>query len=414
MNTLSKNRDSKLITDKAVIDKLLNVKVEDITQSYVFDLFGTFDGKTLCHQYDMLKVPPGYYTVDGKKNKNTFVTTAGIWLFNKYFIEPGLTSVLGYINEPITSKRYKKINKALSYALMEDRIDIPTLKEFLEKTQEWTKYVTPLAGSWSYKMLTLTSVVNKKKEELCKKYQKELDAGDIVVAEKVQKELLQYALDYMGDDPSLDGFLSGAGGSIDNNFMSMYVMKGAIRDQNPDAEQEYHIAKSNYMDGISADEYSLFASSLALGPVSRAVKTASGGWWEKLMISAHQHLVFGKPGSDCGTKNYVTVTLTPDNLDKWIYSYMVTPSGLVELTSQNASKYFGKKVKFRFASMCKMKGGFCNKCAGNLFYRQGITNGGLVTDVLASKLKNICMKYFHDSTVTTVEMNPWEAFSMDD
>lgn len=414
MNTLSKNRDSKLITDKAVIDKLLNVKVEDITQSYVFDLFGTFDGKTLCHQYDMLKVPPGYYTVDGKKNKNTFVTTAGIWLFNKYFIEPGLTSVLGYINEPITSKRYKKINKALSYALMEDRIDIPTLKEFLEKTQEWTKYVTPLAGSWSYKMLTLTSVVNKKKEELCKKYQKELDAGDIVVAEKVQKELLQYALDYMGDDPSLDGFLSGAGGSIDNNFMSMYIMKGAIRDQNPDAEQEYHIAKSNYMDGISADEYSLFASSLALGPVSRAVKTASGGWWEKLMISAHQHLVFGKPGSDCGTKNYVTVTLTPDNLDKWIYSYMVTPSGLVELTSQNASKYFGKKVKFRFASMCKMKGGFCNKCAGNLFYRQGITNGGLVTDVLASKLKNICMKYFHDSTVTTVEMNPWEAFSMDD
>ena len=408
------SRDPVVITDKAVIDKLLNVKPEDVTQSFVFDLFGTFDGKTLCHQYDMLKVPPGYYKVNGKPNKNTFTTTAGIWLFNKYFIEPGLTGVLGYINEPITSKKYKKINKQLSYALMEDSIELSVLKEFLEKTQEWTKYVTPLAGSWSYKMLTLTSVVNKKKEELCNKYKKELDAGDIVVAEKVQKELLKYALDYMGDDPSLDGFLSGAGGSIDNNFMSMYIMKGAIRDQNPDAEQEYHIAKSNYMDGISADEYSLFASSLALGPVSRAVKTASGGWWEKLMISAHQHLVFGPAGSDCGTKRYVEEILTPDNLDKWIYSYMVTPQGLVELTSQNANKYFGKKVKFRFASMCKMEGGFCNKCAGNLFYRQGITNGGLVTDVLASKLKNICMKYFHDSTVTTVEMNPWSAFSMDD
>ena len=79
-------------------------------------------------------------------------------------------------------------------------------------------------------------------------------------------------------------------------------------------------------------------------------------------------------------------------------------------------KYIGKKVKFRFSSMCKAKGGFCSKCAGNIWYRLGpnIRNVGVMTDIIPSTLKNKAMKAFHDSVVRTVEMNPWKAFSMDE
>ena len=46
--------------------------------------------------------------------------------------------------------------------------------------------------------------------------------------ENFSKELLDFALEYMKGDPSMDMFLSGARGSIGNNFKNMFVMKGVI------------------------------------------------------------------------------------------------------------------------------------------------------------------------------------------
>jgi hypothetical protein len=389
---------------------------ESVCQSFVLDLFGEFDGNNACNQYDTIEIPPGKFVVGGKPNKNTFTTTAGLWIFNKYFIEPHVSHVTGYINYPITKKAYGKIQKKLSYALMEDRITIDDLKDFLEKTQEFMKFVTVLSGSWSEEMLTLTDKVDKKKAELIKKNKAAIDAGDVKVVEDMENELLKYATDYIGNDPGMDGFNSGAGGSIDNNFKNMYIMKGAMKNPDPNAQKTYNIAFSNYMDGVSADEYSMFANSLSAGPYSRGKKTSMGGYWEKLFLSMTQHLKLLPEGSDCHTKNYVIVHLTEKNVDDWMYSWMIIGSSLVELTSQNMDKYIGKNVKFRFSSMCKSKGGFCSKCTGNIWYRLGpnMRNVGVMTDVIPSTLKNISMKAFHDSVVHTVEMDPWKAFSMDD
>ena len=410
-------RTSKPIRDQGVIDTLLNMKEEDVSQSFVLDLFGEFASKCKCRQYDTLTVPPGKIVIGGKPNKNTFITTAGLWVFNKYFIEPHISAVTGYINEPVTKKVYGKIEKKLSYALMEDRITIADLKDFLVKTQEFMKFVTVLSGSWSEEMLTLTDKVDKKKAILAKQNKEKIDSGDVKVVEDMEKELLDYALGIIGDDPGMDGFNSGAGGSVDNNFKNMYIMKGAMKNPDPNALKEYNVAFSNYMDGVSADEYAMIANSLSAGPFSRGKKTATGGYWEKLMLSMTQHLKLLPEGSDCHTTNYVTVDLTDKNVDDWMYNYIVGPGGtLTELTSENMDKYIGKKLKFRFTSMCKSKGGFCSKCAGNLWYRLGpnIRNVGVMTDVIPSTLKNKSMQAFHDSVVRTVEMNPWKAFSMDD
>ena len=414
---MAETRISKPIRDQKIIDSLLNITEDQITKSYVMDLFGDFNGKRKCSQFDTLTVPPGKIIIGGKPNKNTFVTTAGIWLFNKYFIEPHVSGVTGYINEEVTKKVYGKIQKKLSYAIMEDDITIDDLKDFLEKTQDIMKFTTVLSWSWSEKMLASTEVIGKEKARLYKKYKAQLDAGDVKAAEQMEQELLKFATDYMGKDPGMDGFASGAGGTVGNNFKNMYCMKGAIKNPDPNAEKQYNIAFSNYMDGISADEYATFANSLSAGPYSRGKKTSMGGYWEKLLLSATQHLKILPEGTDCGTKNYVTVDLTEDNIDDWIYSYIIGPGGtLTELTSKNMDKYIGKKLKFRFSSMCKSKNGFCSKCAGNIWYRLGpnVRNVGVMTDVIPSTLKNVAMKAFHDSVVHTTEMDPWKAFSMDE
>lgn len=407
-------RESKKITDKETVDFLYNLKPEDFTASFVYDTFGKFDGEPKLYPYDLIDILPGMYGQGKKKNKNRFTTTVGIWIFNRCFIEPDFFPIFGYINENVTGKLLDKMNQELSYALMEDRIQIEALKTYLMKTQFIMQFVSVLAPNHSEKILTCTKVINKKKKELSEKYKKELESGDVHTINMVEKELLDFAVAYVGDDPSMDSYLSDARGNIQNHFKNIYVMKGAVRNPDPNAKQEYNVAMSNYSDGIPPEEYALYANSAPLGPYSRGNKTSAGGYMENLFAMGYQDIVLDKPGTDCGTTRTITIELTPSNIKYYMYNNIVTSSGMVELTSQNMNKYIGKKVKMRFANLCKHDK-ICNACAGNFFYRYNppLLNVGLALMQVPSAFKNKSMKAFHDSTIKTTEMNVMKAFGLE-
>ena len=75
-----------------LINQLLKLKQSDITYSFMMNIFGSFDGKVLCHPYDIFEVPPkGFEFFDIKKNKmvsniNPFKTTIGCWVFNVFLL----------------------------------------------------------------------------------------------------------------------------------------------------------------------------------------------------------------------------------------------------------------------------------------------------------------------------------------
>lgn len=406
------SRKSKKITSPKDIEYLVNIKEKDITTSFIMDTFGEFETGQRFRPYDIIEIPANSYGPEGKKNKKPFVTTVGIWIFNKYFIEEDLFDMFKYVNKTIDKKMYGKLNNEISVAVLEDRLPLETMKRFNMKTQKCMPYISILAPNYTDKMLTCTEVINKKKKELYKKYEEQIKKGDEIAASRMEKELLDFAIEYMGDDPSMDMFISGARGSIGNNFKNMFVMKGVIKDPDPNAKQKYNVAMSNYIDGISPDEYALFANSLAAGPYARAKKTENGGYREKLFLRAFQHLTLDPPGSDCGTKRYIEVILTESNINEWMYSYIIESSKLVELTSQNKSKYIGKKVKVRFSALCESKTGICNKCMGNLYYRLDKTNVGTSLTQIPSVQKNIAMKSFHDSTQSLYDMDLEKIFQL--
>lgn len=405
------SRRSKTITSPKDIEYLVSIKEKDITTTLIMELFGEFESGRRFNPYDIVTIPKGSYGPDGKKNKNDFTTTVGIWIFNRYFIEPHLFDLFKYINKTISKKLLGKLNTEISEAVLEDKISVEVLKDFIMKTQKCMPYISILAPNYTNKMLECSVVIARKKEELYKKYKDQIDKGDEVAANKMEKELLDFAVEYMGDDPSMDMFISGARGNIGNNFKNMFVMKGVIKDPDPNAKQKYNVALSNYIDGIKSEEYSLFANSLAAGPYSRAKKTEYGGYLEKLFLRAFQHITLDPPGSDCGTKRYLEIVLTEDNLNLWMYSYIIEGSKLIELNSENKSKYIGKKVKVRFSGLCESKTGICNKCMGNLYYRlDKKENVGTSLTQVPSTLKNISMKAFHDSTQSLYEMNLEDVF----
>lgn len=406
------SRVANKITNQKDIDYLVNLKESDITTTMITEAFGEFNGKRRFNPYDEIIIPTNSYGPEGKKNKKSFTTTVGLWIFNKYFIENELFDILKYVNVELNSGEQEKINQKISYACMEDKITVKNLETYLMKTQKFMPYVSILSPGFTEKMLTSTKVITKKKNELLEKYAKEIEAGDEVVADKIQKELLAFAKDYLGDDESMDMYLSGARGSFGNNFKDMFVMKGAVRDPDPYAKKAYNIATSNYMDGIKPEEYTLYANSLSAGPYARSNKTAVGGYWEKLFRDAFQHLVLLESGSDCKTTDTVEVDFAEMGIKDFMYDYIVEKNQLVEITSDNMDYYKDKKVKLRFANMCKAKNGICNKCAGNLYYRLGIKNVGVSLTEIPSVLKNKMMKAFHDSQLTFTEMDPMKAFGL--
>lgn len=412
-------RVSKEIKEPQEVEALIALKENDITMSLIMELFGDFGKFQRYNPYDLITIRAGEYggqlpNGQPKFNSKPFTTTVGRLIFNKYFIEcePELLDMIGFVNENIGKKAYGKLYDQLGYAILEDRISIETYKRFCVKTQKFMPYVSILAPNHSDNMLTITKQINKKKAELIKANQKAFDEGDVKVVDQVSKELLEYARELMKDDPAMDMFLSGAGGSFENNFKNMFIMRGSVQD--PDPRKSYNIITSNYIDGVSKEEYSKLANTLAAGPYSRSKKTELGGYWEKLFITAFQHIILEEPGSDCGTKRHITMKVTDKNIGMIMYCYAINDDGsLIEITSQNQNKFIGRTVKLRFSSMCESKNGICNKCAGNLFYRLGIRNVGASTPQIPSKLKVLSMKLFHDDQLNFTEMDPMKAFCPD-
>lgn len=413
-------RTSKTITDEKDIDMLIHLTENDITKSLVIELFGDFNDHQKFNPYDIITIPINGYggklpNGKEKRNKNEFTTTVGRLIFNKYFIEcePELLDLIGYVNDNVGKKVYGKLFDQLCYFVMEDRIDIETYKKFCVKTQKFMPFVSVLSPNHSDNMLTITKKINERKAQLLAENKEAIDNHDVKVVDAISKELLAYAKELMAGDPAMDMFLSGAGGSFENNFKNMFIMRGSVQD--PDPRKTYNIITSNYIDGVSKEEYSMLANTLAAGPYSRSKKTELGGYWEKLFLTAFQHIILQEPDSDCGTKRHITMDVSDKNIGMIMYCYVINDDGsLTEITSQNKDKFIGKTVKLRFSSMCEAKDGICNKCAGNLFYRLGIRNIGASTPQIPSKLKVLSMKLFHDDQLNFTEMDPMKAFCPDD
>lgn len=407
-------RVSKVITKQEDIDFLININTDEIGQSMIMEMFGSFEEKEpRFHPYDIVTIPAKSYG-NGKTNSKPFTTTVGRFLFNKFFIErnKSIFDRIGYYNESINKKNYGKLFNKLGYYLLEDKIVLEDYKNFCNMTQAFMPFVTIISPGFTDSMLLSSKKINAKKAQLIKENKAALDAKDIKVADKIQKELLDYAREILKDDPAMDMFNSGVGGSFENNYKNMFIMRGTARD--PDPDKGYNIITSNYIDGISADEYQQLANTLAEGPYNRSKKTETGGYWEKLLIAGLQHVKLLPAGTDCGTKKYITIKITEKNINSVMYSYVIEGNKLVEITSDNMDNYIGKTVKLRFSSMCKAKNGICNACAGNAFYRQGRVNVGLEVAQVPSKIKNIFMKSFHDAQVKLYEMDPMKAFGLEE
>ena len=421
-------RKSKTIDNKEDIGYLLSIDHSKACEKdTIMDLFAAF-GNTppKYNPYDIITIPPksygglsnsdnGFNLIDAgnsstKKNKNAFTTTVGLWIFNRSFIEP-FSDVLGYINHSITKGSYGDINKDISYALLEDKINTRQLKGFIIQSQILMSCCSALAPSHTEAIFDMQESIDKKKAELEKKYKKELEAGDLVVMKKMENELIDYAKGLLEGDESRDMYDSGARSNYSNNFKNMYVMRAGIKQ----TDGSVKIVTSSYIGGIKEKDYVTSSDGSVLGPYNKSKAPATGGYQEKQINAAVEHIKTPKEGSDCGSDKTIRVLLTKKNAKDWYYSFIRRADGsLVEFIPDIADKYIGKTVQFRYSAMCKAKNGqLCEACCGTLFRRIGIDGVGLTTMKIGSAIKNSAIKHFHDTNINLYGLNVNKIFNID-
>ena len=400
-------RKARQITNKDELNEILNLTYEEAaSKEIIMRYFADFGDGPKYNPYDIIEVPPNTYG-NTKKNKNTFTTTIGLWIFNKSFLEK-FSDVIGYINYSVNADEYEDINQILSYALLENKIDLQDFKRFIVQSQIIMSCASTICPSHTDAILSMNKKINSKKKELEKKYTDYIKNKDLAEIKNMENELLDYAKSLIKDDESADMFDSGARSSYGNNFKNMYVTRGPQKH----TDGTYDVVLSSYIEGLDPKDLTIVNDAAVGGPYSRAIMTSSGGYREKQFTNAMQHLKVDKQGTDCGSDKYITVDLNNKNIKDYMYCFIKDGSKLVEITSDNKNKYIGKTVKMRFSAFCKNKkdGYICEKCIGTLYRRIGITNIGLGSMIMMSSLKNKSMSQFHNSTLDLSTINPDNVF----
>ena len=287
---------------------------------------------------------------------------------------------------------------------MEDTINRQQFNSYLDHRDTLGYWLNGmLAHTISERMLKPLPQIEKRKAELCKKYEKELAEHNIDVMTKISNELTEYAKELLKDDPVMDLYLSG---DLDfaNNYKNNSIIKGAVMNK---ITGEFDFIETSFMDGIAIKDLPAHANSILASQYPASIATADAGYMGKKLMALLQMMEIDEPGTDCGTKNLIPVTVTKYN-SPFLANIYINEGGQEKLlTEDKINSYIGKTIMMRSPMSCKNPK-ICSKCAGSLFYKLGVEHAGLFATQISHSALNLGLKSKHRSLVELYTFNPDE------
>ena len=385
---------------------LLSLTPDDLTFETLINMFGdTIEQgeniskvkKSRFQPTDEMELLPNEYFV-----KEKTLTTVGRFIYNKYIVERiGLQDILGYVNTVLSDSGNSKLESVLSSALIDDKMTVQQFNKYIDYRDNLGMQLhSVITTSFTPATVVAPPEIEKMKEELFAKYDKELNEGDIFTSEKIEKELTDAAKKILKGDPGMDLYDSEARGNF-GNYKNMNLFKGATMNNQTG---KYDIVRSSFMKGIKKEDIPSFGSAVVAGAYPKAVATQDSGYMSKQLLAAMQNTVLDEKGTDCHSKKTLQVKLTPKNKSDFLYRYIVEGGKLVCLTPNVIDKYIGKVVNMRSPMYCKNKKK-CNICSGDMSYKLGVVNVGLGCSRVATTLLRLGMKKFHTANIESTPIN---------
>lgn len=391
--------------------RYLAMKPSDITRTFLTDIFAdTVDnssgknnaGKRKSHYntWDTMTVPANYFF----EGHSQIRTTVGRFILNKFVLEGSDTiAANGIVNVVLNKSSIGAVDNHIGQLYMENFIDRPKFNSYLDHRDTLGYWLNGmLAHSISEKMLRPLDLVEKRKAELYKKYEKELSEGNIDVMTQVSNELVAYAKEILKGDPGMDLYDSG---DLDfgNNYKNNAILKGAVMNK---ITGEFDFIGSSFMGGIEIKDVPAHANSILAGQYPASIATKDAGYMGKKLLALLQMMEVDEPGTDCGTKNLIPIQVTNGNKNDLVYTLIDNGAGqLIELTRENVGSYVGQTVMMRSPMSCTTQK-ICSKCAGNLFFLLNAMHAGLFGTQISHSALNLGLKAKHNSLVALYTLDP--------
>lgn len=381
-------------------DMFLALKPDDITLELLQDLFAnTWDPEkhkvipSRFETYDEIVLKKGEYF-----NKEDIITNCGLFIINKFLIEPDFKDYLGYVNSELTKSGFGKIEDTMAYYIQEDNTGTLLSKyyDFLDKLM-WITFTfhSEICASKTLKSMKPLPKVQAEKKRLLKEHAEDIKNKNIPVVVKIQSDLVKMAQKELEDDPSYELYKSGARGAFDNAYRQAQIMKGPVYNA---AKGEFDIMTTSLYEGARKEDLPTMANAVVSGVYPKSIGTGECGYLTKKLAATLQSNVLADAGSDCGSKALETITLTEANKKMHYYHFINNNGKWERFDPKTESKYLGKTVKMRLPTDCIGKE-LCNRCAGDRFYMLGIKNIGLTNGRVSNSLLRGRMKQAHDATV---------------
>ena len=378
---------------------LLKLQEEDLGADLFLYLFGyRKEGPRFDPNTQFIIKKGEYYSLPDTK------TTMGNYLINRCLFTEAIFNEIGYINVKITSGIVEDvIDKGISRGVRERRIPIkPDLIRYLDNIQFFGFSINDAFGpSLTHKTVFIPEDIKNYKKQLVKEYDKDIKNGDPIKYVEMQKKLINKTKQVIGNDPGMDLYESGSKASFENNFSKLFLMAGAMQDLEKGG---YHISTTAYSEGVKKEEVEHFANSATTSSYASGVGTQRGGYMTKKYMAGFQTVVLDKKGSHCNTQKLLPVYITKGNKKMFTDRYIKEGQKTVCLTDEVIDKYVNRLVQL-YDPLCCVNDKICNRCAGELYYKLGITNIGLTASRISSSLMNKCLKKKHDTSLKTSEVS---------
>ena len=404
------NRPPRRITSEEK-EMFLSLKPDDITLELLQNLFAdrwdTTKKKVIGSQfetYDEMALKAGEYS-----NKEDIVTNCGLFIVNKFLIEPHFVPYLGYINDTIDKERFGKLENTMAYYIQEDETGqlLVQYYDFLDRLTWFTfTFHTEICASKTIKSMKPLPKIKAAKKAAMPKINKAIEDNDTPTIVRIQNDLVKLAEDELKDDPSYELYKSGARGAFDNAYRQGQIMKGPVWNA---SKGKFDVMVNSLYEGARKQDLQTMANAIVSGVYPKSIGTGECGYLTKKLSATFQSNVMGPKGSDCGTKALAEVTLTQSNASMYYYHYIKEGSNYVRFDPKTESKYIGKTVKMRLPTCCIGKE-LCNRCGGDRFYMLGIKNIGLTNGRVSNSLLRARMKQAHDATVRMSTLTADELF----
>lgn len=382
-------------------ERILSLPLEQISKTLIEELFAAYHDKTTgkympaqFNTFDKIQLTPNEY----RYVKEPITTTLGRLIFNRFILENStVIEHIGYWNETIDKSGIGKLDAAVVELMITDVIDADTYVSYIDHRDILGFWVTTfLAASLTSTLLKKMPNVEQRKKELLKQKENELNSSNavrqIMANNEIEADLMDIVRKNLESDPGYDLYKSGDG-NLDNNYKTINVMRGAVFNA---VTNKYDIVGASLMNGIEKKDIPAFSNSVIAGAYPSAIGTAEAGYMGKIFMAIMQtEHIDPNPKSDCGTRMTIPVTITKKNKGFFLYRNIDEGGKVVLLDTKNLSSYIGKTVKL-YSPQCCTHASICAKCAGQLFYKMGVTNIGLLTSDPTDALLNLKLKSKHD------------------